>query len=122
MLSFSYSLQVATIKLFVHLVKASNSFQDKGIGIWKFRIDRRPLSVPNFTSDMARGLINANPVVYERKERRIRDPVVPADVDEYTADPIDQLEIFDILFEILLCFPLCLHEFLLLRKDKVIFD
>ncbi|XP_026455180.1 protein AE7-like [Papaver somniferum] len=44
---------------------------------------------------MAQGLINANPVVYERKERRIRDPVVPADVDEYTADPIDQLEIFD---------------------------
>ncbi|KAI3845837.1 hypothetical protein MKX03_031247 [Papaver bracteatum] len=43
---------------------------------------------------MVQGLINANPVAYERKKRR---PVVPADVDEYTTDPIDQLEVFNIL-------------------------
>ncbi|KAI3935595.1 hypothetical protein MKW92_018842 [Papaver armeniacum] len=42
-------------------------------------------------------LSNKNPVVYERKERRIRHLVVPADVDEYTIDPIDQQEVFDIL-------------------------
>lgn len=44
---------------------------------------------------MVSELINANPTVYERKERRVR--IAPADVDEYTVEPIDQLEIFDIL-------------------------
>lgn len=38
-------------------------------------------------------LINANPTVYERKERRIRTS--PVDTDEYSEEPIDQLEIFD---------------------------
>ncbi|XP_020274511.1 protein AE7 [Asparagus officinalis] len=42
---------------------------------------------------MATGLINANPIVYERKERRVRDS--PIDTDEYAEEPIDQLEIFD---------------------------
>ncbi|KAK2990094.1 hypothetical protein RJ640_017765 [Escallonia rubra] len=44
---------------------------------------------------MVSGLINANPVVYEKKERRNRTE--PGDVDEYAVDLIDQLEIFDIL-------------------------
>lgn len=44
---------------------------------------------------MVSGLINANPVIYEKKERRIRS--APSDVDEYSVEPIDQLEIFDIL-------------------------
>lgn len=44
---------------------------------------------------MVVGLINANPVVYEKKERRVRDP--PVIVDEYAEEAIDQQEIFDIL-------------------------
>ncbi|XP_078162531.1 MIP18 family protein (DUF59) [Carex rostrata] len=42
---------------------------------------------------MVVGLINANPVVYEKKERRVRDP--PVTVDEYAEEAIDQQEIFD---------------------------
>lgn len=42
---------------------------------------------------MVSELINANPVVYEKKERRVRHAV--SETDEYTAEPIDQLEIFD---------------------------
>ncbi|XP_057772942.1 protein AE7-like [Salvia miltiorrhiza] len=42
---------------------------------------------------MVSGLINANPVVYEKKERRTRS--APGDVDEYTIETIDQLEIFE---------------------------
>ncbi|XP_042057879.1 protein AE7-like [Salvia splendens] len=42
---------------------------------------------------MVSGLINANPVVYEKKERRTRS--APVDVDEYAAEEIDQLEIFE---------------------------
>lgn len=45
---------------------------------------------------MVSGLINANPVVYEKKERRTRS--TPGHVDEYAIETIDQLEIFDILF------------------------
>ncbi|TYI73595.1 hypothetical protein E1A91_D07G139800v1 [Gossypium mustelinum] len=42
---------------------------------------------------MVSGLINANPIVYEKKERRVRnEAAVP---DEYAVEPIDQLEIFD---------------------------
>ncbi|KAL8153550.1 hypothetical protein V2J09_011310 [Rumex salicifolius] len=37
------------------------------------------------------GLINANPTVYEKKERRIR-PAAPEVEDEYAADSIDELE------------------------------
>ena len=40
------------------------------------------------------GLINANPVIHEKKERRVRQ--APETTDE-NAEPIDQLEIFDIL-------------------------
>ncbi|KZV35523.1 hypothetical protein F511_21359 [Dorcoceras hygrometricum] len=42
---------------------------------------------------MVSGLINANPTVYEKKERRAR--ISPGDVDEYLVEPIDQQEIFD---------------------------
>ncbi|CAK7356051.1 unnamed protein product [Dovyalis caffra] len=46
---------------------------------------------------MVSGLINANPVIYEKEERRARSsPSVG--YDKYTAEPIDQLEVFDILF------------------------
>jgi hypothetical protein len=44
---------------------------------------------------MAMGLINANPIIHEKKERRIRP--APETTDENAAEPIDQLEIFDIL-------------------------
>lgn len=44
---------------------------------------------------MVSELINANPIVYEKKERR--DRPVSSNLDEYAAEAIDQLEIFDIL-------------------------
>jgi hypothetical protein len=44
---------------------------------------------------MAMGLINANPVIHEKKERRVRQ--APETTDENAVEPIDQLEIFDIL-------------------------
>lgn len=42
---------------------------------------------------MVSGLINANPIVYERKERQVRS--TPADIDESAAEPIDTQEVFD---------------------------
>ncbi|XP_073001392.1 protein AE7-like [Typha latifolia] len=42
---------------------------------------------------MVVGLINANPVVYEKKERRVRS--VQTVTDEYAEELIDQQEIFD---------------------------
>ncbi|KAM1040844.1 hypothetical protein ACFX13_030814 [Malus domestica] len=45
---------------------------------------------------MVSELINANPVIYEKKERRVRS-VPSAAADEYAVEPIDQQEIFDIL-------------------------
>ncbi|KAB2606361.1 MIP18 family protein [Pyrus ussuriensis x Pyrus communis] len=45
---------------------------------------------------MVSELINANPVIYERKERRVRS-VPSAAADEYAVEAIDQQEIFDIL-------------------------
>lgn len=45
---------------------------------------------------MVSGLINANPIVYEKKERRPRTGPVDTK-DEYAVESIDQLEIFDIL-------------------------
>ncbi|XP_019709233.1 uncharacterized protein [Elaeis guineensis] len=44
---------------------------------------------------MVSGLINANPIVYERKERQVQS--APIDIDQYADEPIDQQEIFDIL-------------------------
>jgi len=46
---------------------------------------------------MVTELINANPIIYEKKERRA--PSAPsAPHDEYAVEPIDQQEVFDILF------------------------
>ncbi|RCV35199.1 hypothetical protein SEVIR_7G232900v4 [Setaria viridis] len=42
---------------------------------------------------MVMGLINANPVIHEKKERRVRQ--APETTDENAVEPIDQLEIFD---------------------------
>ncbi|KAJ7943887.1 protein AE7 [Quillaja saponaria] len=42
---------------------------------------------------MVSGLINANPILYEKKERRARS--APSVADEYAVEPIDQQEIFD---------------------------
>ncbi|KAF3449603.1 hypothetical protein FNV43_RR10334 [Rhamnella rubrinervis] len=41
---------------------------------------------------MVSGLINANPVVYEKKERRVRS--APSDADEYAVELIDQQEAY----------------------------
>lgn len=46
---------------------------------------------------MVAALINANPIVYEKKERPARTRPGDAGFDEYAAELIDQLEIFDIL-------------------------
>jgi len=54
---------------------------------------------------MVSELINANPVVYEKKERRDRG--ARAVLDEYAAEPIDQLEIFDILLNDCILWFLC---------------
>ncbi|KAI5594671.1 hypothetical protein POPTR_003G098000v4 [Populus trichocarpa] len=43
---------------------------------------------------MVSGLINANPVIYEKKERRVRSAPSVGD-DEHAVEPIDQLEVFD---------------------------
>jgi hypothetical protein len=46
---------------------------------------------------MVSGLIDANPIIYEKKQRQQRSTQsLPG--DEYTVEPIDQLEVFDILF------------------------
>ncbi|OAP13952.1 hypothetical protein AXX17_AT1G62360 [Arabidopsis thaliana] len=44
---------------------------------------------------MVSGLINENPIIYPKKERRLRTDT--SITDELTPEPIDQLEIFDIL-------------------------
>ncbi|RZC47151.1 hypothetical protein C5167_040088 [Papaver somniferum] len=62
---------------------------------------------------MVQELSNMNPVVYERKECRVRSWVVPADFDEYTVDPIDQQEVFDILSFDNLAFLFCCTWFIL---------
>ncbi|KAK2634408.1 hypothetical protein Ddye_029200 [Dipteronia dyeriana] len=55
---------------------------------------------------MVSGLINANPVVYEKKERRVRSALDY--VDEYAVEPIDQQEVFDILSSSLILMPFIL--------------
>lgn len=47
---------------------------------------------------MVAGLINANPIVYERKERPSRNDVT--DRDESAVEPIDEQEVFDHLRDI----------------------
>ena len=49
---------------------------------------------------MVSGLINANPVVYEKKERRARSGSSCVN-DEYAAEQIDQQEVFDILLTLI---------------------
>ncbi|XP_045813942.1 protein AE7-like [Trifolium pratense] len=43
---------------------------------------------------MVSGLINANPIIYEKKQRQQRS-TQSLQGDEYTVEPIDQLEVFD---------------------------
>ncbi|KAL6652111.1 hypothetical protein ACP70R_011036 [Stipagrostis hirtigluma subsp. patula] len=52
---------------------------------------------------MVMGLINANPVIHEKKERRVRQ--APETTDENAAEAIDQLEVFDILLPVS---PVCI--------------
>ncbi|CAL9060944.1 protein AE7-like [Musa acuminata AAA Group] len=47
---------------------------------------------------MVVGLLNANPIVYKKKERRARN--VPTVIDEYAVEPIDEQEIFDYIRDI----------------------
>lgn len=67
---------------------------------------------------MATGLINANPVVYEKKERRVQtSPVV---TDEYAEEPIDQQEIFDYIRDIKDPeHPYSLEELKVITEDSV---
>ncbi|PPD95488.1 hypothetical protein GOBAR_DD07492 [Gossypium barbadense] len=78
---------------------------------------------------MVSGLINANPIVYEKKERRVRnEAAVP---DEYAVEPIDQLEIFDILVFVFLIalldikdpeHPYSLEELKVITEDAIEVD
>nr|GFB03180.1 protein AE7-like [Tanacetum cinerariifolium]GFB03193.1 protein AE7-like [Tanacetum cinerariifolium] len=61
------------------------------------QINKFSYSSSQYQLKMTPALINANPIVYEKKERpaRIRQPG-DNDFDEYSSELIDQLEIFDI--------------------------
>ncbi|XP_061343053.1 protein AE7-like isoform X4 [Gastrolobium bilobum] len=48
---------------------------------------------------MVSGLINANPIIYEKKERRARTATSLPD-DDYAVEPIDQLEVLNHLRDI----------------------
>ncbi|XP_038726081.1 protein AE7 [Tripterygium wilfordii] len=70
---------------------------------------------------MVSGLINANPVVYEKKERRVRS--ASCDVDEYAVEPIDQLEVFDHIRDIKDPeHPYSLEELKVITEDAVEVD
>ncbi|XP_058191039.1 protein AE7 [Rhododendron vialii] len=70
---------------------------------------------------MVSELINANPTVYEKKERRVR--ITPADLDEYAVEPIDQLEIFDHLRDIKDPeHPYSLEELKVITEDAIELD
>uniref|UniRef100_M1AJH0 MIP18 family-like domain-containing protein n=1 Tax=Solanum tuberosum TaxID=4113 RepID=M1AJH0_SOLTU len=70
---------------------------------------------------MVSELINANPVVYEKKERRDRGS--RAVLDEYAAEPIDQLEIFDHIRDIKDPeHPYSLEELKVITEDAVDVD
>nr|XP_023874185.1 protein AE7-like [Quercus suber] len=69
---------------------------------------------------MVSELINANPIVYEKKERRARS--VPTAVEEYAVEPIDQQEVFDILSLQLFWYGLCTFKSTYYRGiSKVVF-
>ncbi|PIA61305.1 hypothetical protein AQUCO_00300680v1 [Aquilegia coerulea] len=72
---------------------------------------------------MVAGLINANPIVYEKKERRGRSVPSTADGDEYSVEPIDQLEVFDHIRDIKDPeHPFCLEELKVVTEDAVEVD
>nr|GLL34970.1 protein AE7-like [Ipomoea trifida] len=71
---------------------------------------------------MVSELINANPIVYEKKERRAprSTPIV---VDEYAVEPIDQQEIFDHLRDIKDPeHPYSLEELKVITEDAIEID
>ena len=69
---------------------------------------------------MVSELINANPIVYEKKERRARS--APIAVEEYAVEPIDQQEVFDILSLQLFWYGLCTFKSTYYRGiSKVVF-
>ncbi|CAN6560229.1 hypothetical protein ACFX13_030814 [Malus domestica] len=68
---------------------------------------------------MVSELINANPVIYEKKERRVRS-VPSAAADEYAVEPIDQQEIFDILSDPE--HPYSLEELKVITEDAIEVD
>ncbi|XP_031091284.1 protein AE7-like [Ipomoea triloba] len=71
---------------------------------------------------MVSELINANPIVYEKKERRApRSTLI--DVDEYAVEPIDQQEIFDHLRDIKDPeHPYSLEELKVITEDAIEID
>ncbi|ESQ28438.1 hypothetical protein EUTSA_v10019265mg [Eutrema salsugineum] len=70
---------------------------------------------------MVSGLINENPTVYEKKERRVRTD--SSNTDEHSAEPIDQLEIFDHIRDIKDPeHPYSLEELKVLTEDSVELD
>ncbi|KAF8651790.1 hypothetical protein HU200_063310 [Digitaria exilis] len=66
---------------------------------------------------MVMGLINANPVIHEKKERRVRQ--APESTDENAVEPIDQLEIFDILLYDFPEHPYSLEQLNVVTEDSV---
>nr|GMD37038.1 protein AE7-like [Ipomoea batatas]GME12921.1 protein AE7-like [Ipomoea batatas] len=71
---------------------------------------------------MVSELINANPIVYEKKERRAPRST-PIDVDEYAVEPIDQQEIFDHLRDIKDPeHPYSLEELKVITEDAIEID
>ncbi|XP_076906601.1 protein AE7-like [Bidens hawaiensis] len=74
---------------------------------------------------MAPALINANPVVYEKKERPARTRPGDAGFNEYESELIDQLEIFDILFNLNIKdpeHPYSLEELKVITEDAIDVD
>lgn len=70
---------------------------------------------------MVSGLINANPIIYEKKERRAR--CTPVVVDEYAVEPIDQEEIFDHIRDIKDPeHPYSLEELKVITEDSIEVD
>ena len=69
---------------------------------------------------MVSKLINANPIMYEKKEHWARS--VPTTVEEYVVEPIDQQEVFDILSLQLFWYGLCTFKSTYYRGiSKVVF-
>ncbi|KAF8116980.1 hypothetical protein N665_0013s0039 [Sinapis alba] len=70
---------------------------------------------------MVSGLINENPTVYERKERRVRTD--SSNTDEFSVEPIDHLEIFDHIRDIRDPeHPYSLEQLKVLTEDSVEVD